>query len=262
MKKAKSDYLIQSVSRALDILEAFTFREASLGVTELSKMLKLHKNNVFRLLATLQTRGYVEQDTETGAYRLGIRTFEVGHVFLHHLDVRGQVRPRLRTLVQKCNETAYLGVLDRTWTVFLDMVETTHPVRTVSRVGLRHPAYCTAMGKALLAAQEPQGIEELLRQIDLLPHTEKTITDKARLREELDQVATQGVAFEDEEFELGVWGVAAPVRAHTGAGVAAIAVVGPSVRLSREGLLDRIAPLVQEAAANASRALGYGSGSK
>ena len=100
MKKAKSDYLIQSVSRALDILEAFTPNEGELGVTELSRRLKLHKNNVFRLLATLETRGYVEQDKESGNYRLGMKTFEVANIFTHHLGLVRQARPVLDQLAQ------------------------------------------------------------------------------------------------------------------------------------------------------------------
>src|SRR5262249_57488381 len=111
MKKAKSDYLIQSVSRALDILEAFTPNEGELGVTELSRRLKLHKNNVFRLLATLETRGYVEQDKESGNYRLGMKTFEVANIFTHHLGLVRQARPVLDQLAQSPGEAPYLRAL-------------------------------------------------------------------------------------------------------------------------------------------------------
>src|SRR3972149_2925670 len=97
-KKAKSDYLIQSVSRALDLLEAFSVKEGAWGVTELARKLKLHKNNVFRLLATLETRGYVEQDKETERYRLGAKVYEIAAVFLQHLDLRRQARPYLESL--------------------------------------------------------------------------------------------------------------------------------------------------------------------
>ena len=124
MKKAKSDYLIQSVSRALDILEAFTSNEGELGVTELSRRLKLHKNNVFRLLATLETRGYVEQDRESGNYRLGMKTFEVANIFTHHLGIVRQARPALDQLAQTTGEAAYLGVLDGPAVVCVDMVDT------------------------------------------------------------------------------------------------------------------------------------------
>src|SRR3990170_4559234 len=113
-KKAKSDYLIQSVSRALDLLEAFSAKEGALGVTELARKLKLHKNNVFRLLATLETRGYVEQDKETERYRLGAKVYEIAAVFLEHLDLRRQVRPYLESLAAKSGETTYLAVLERT----------------------------------------------------------------------------------------------------------------------------------------------------
>ncbi|MFQ5520908.1 MAG: IclR family transcriptional regulator, partial [Candidatus Methylomirabilia bacterium] len=128
-KKAKSDYLIQSVSRALDLLEAFTPREGSLGVTELAQKLRLHKNNVFRLLATLETRGYVVQDKETERYRLAAKTYQVGAVFLHHLDLRRQAHASLEVLSQKCGETAYVGLLDGVSTVYVDMAESEQSVR-------------------------------------------------------------------------------------------------------------------------------------
>jgi len=142
-RKEKSEYVVQSVDRALDILEAFNYSEEELGVTELSHKLNLHKNNVFRLLATLETRGYIEQDKKTGNYRLGIKIFEVANVFLHHLGLRRQARPILEELVGKCNETAYLAVTDGPEVVYILMQETSHAVRVASRMGQRLPAYCT-----------------------------------------------------------------------------------------------------------------------
>src|SRR5262245_46067337 len=132
MMKAKAAYLIQSGSRALDILRALTAGEGDLGVTDLSRRLQLHKSNVFRLLAALETRGYVEQDKESGNYRLGMKTFEVASVFAHHLGVATQARPVLEQLAAETGETAYLAVLDGPWAVCVDMVETTHAVRVVS----------------------------------------------------------------------------------------------------------------------------------
>ena len=94
-RKEKAEYIVQSVDRALDILESFDYHKEELGVTELAHKLNLHKNNVFRLLATLEVRRFIEQDKKTGNYRLGIKTFEIANVFLHHLGLRRQARPIL-----------------------------------------------------------------------------------------------------------------------------------------------------------------------
>lgn len=257
VKKAKADYLIQSVSRALDILEAFTVHEEELGVTELSRKLKLHKNNVFRLLATLETRGYVEQDKETGNYRLGIKNFEAGHVFLHHLGLRKQARPSLEELVRHSGETAYLGLLDGRWVVHLDMVETAHAVRVVPRLGARLPAHATALGKVQLAFKAQEELQELLGKGDLAAPTSRTLTDPVRLADHLAQVASQEYAVEDEECDAGVRGVAVPIRDYTKRVAGAIGLVGPASRLGLERIEGELVLLVRTAAQQISARLGH-----
>lgn len=257
MKKAKADYLIQSVSRALDILEAFTTAQEELGVTELSRKLKLHKNNVFRLLATLETRGYVEQDKETGNYRLGMKTFEVASVFLHHLGLAKQAHPILEQLALETNETAYLGILDGPAVVCVDMVETPQAVRVVPQLGRRLPAHATALGKAQLAFRPQDELEQLWKQHEPVSLTPRTLTDLGRLGEALPHVAGQEVALEDEEFALGVRGVAAPVRDYAKRVVGAIGIAGPAFRLPLERLEGELAARVKAAAHQVSKRLGY-----
>jgi DNA-binding IclR family transcriptional regulator len=257
MKKAKSDYLIQSVSRALDILEAFSVGQEEMGVTELSRNLKLHKNNVFRLLATLETRGYVEQDRATGHYRLGVKTFEVATVFLHHLGLERQAQPVLEALAQDTGEAAYLSVLDGPFVVAVGMVETTHAVRVVSHLGRRLPAHAIALGKAQLAFR-PQGeLDELWKQHEPVELTARTIVDPLRLAEELGRVAETELAIEEEEAEDGVCAVAAPVRDYARRVVAAVGVRGPGFRLPRERLLGDVGGRVKTAAREVSSRLGY-----
>jgi DNA-binding IclR family transcriptional regulator len=257
MKKAKSDYLIQSVSRALDILEAFEIGQEELGVTELSRKLKLHKNNVFRLLATLETRGYVEQDRSTGNYRLGIRTFEVASVFLHHLGLVQQARGVLEQLSSDTGETAYLANLDGPAVVCLDMVETRQAVRVVSQLGRRLPAHASALGKAQLAYRPREELDQLWRRMDRDAATPRAAQDVARFAEELDRVATAEVAIEDEELQPGVRGVAAPVRDYARRVVGALGVSGPGSRLSLDRLEREVAPRVKAAAQQVSKRLGY-----
>jgi DNA-binding IclR family transcriptional regulator len=257
MKKAKSDYLIQSVSRALDILEAFTANEGELGVTELSRRLKLHKNNVFRLLATLETRGYVEQDKETGNYRLGMKTFEVASVFTHHLGLVRQARPVLEQLAQTTGEAAYLGVLEGPSVVCVDMVDTAQPVRVVSHLGRRLPAHASALGKAQLAYRSREERDDFWKHGAPASPTARAIMEPSQLADELSRVVDREWALEDEELEPGVRGLAAPVRDYARRVVGAIGVRGPAFRLPLERLETELASRVRAAARDVSKRLGF-----
>ncbi len=256
-RKEKSEYVVQSVDRALDILEAFNYNEEELGVTELSHKLNLHKNNVFRLLATLETRGYIEQDKKTGNYRLGIKIFEVANVFLHHLGLRRQARPILEELVGKCNETAYLAVTDGMDVVYVLMHETSHTVRVIPRLGHRLPAYCTASGKVQLAFESQDRLLQLLKDRPLRKLTKNTIADLDLLREHLGEVAGQGYAVDNEELEDGVCCVAAPVRDYSHRVVAGVGLSGPVSRFSLERIRNDLVPLVKEAGVKISQRLGF-----
>lgn len=256
-RKEKAEYVVQAVDRALDILESFGYSQEELGVTELSRKLRLPKNNVFRLLATLETRGYIEQDRRTGNYRLGIKTFEVGNVFLYHLGLRRQARPVLDELVAKCNETAYLAVTDGAEAVYILMQETSHAVRVASRMGQRLPAHCTAAGKVQLAHESQDRLVELFRDRPLTPRTPNTLADLPRLLGHLREVAKQGYAVDDEELEAGMRCVAAPVRDYSRRVVAGVGLAGPVSRFSLERIESELVPLVVEAGVRISRRLGY-----
>lgn len=251
------EYLVRPVAKALDILGAFDYEHQELGVTELAHKLSLHKNNVFRLLATLETRGYVEQEKKSGNYRLGLKTFEVGNVFLHRLGIRRPARPIIEELVRRCNETACLAVLDRLGVVYISIFETAHPVRVVPRLGHRLPACCTASGKVQLAFESQDRLEDLFGDRPLPKLTEKTITDFDRLREHLAEVAHQGYAVDNEELEYGVCSVAAPVRDYSHRVVAGLGLSCPVSRFSADRNQKELVPLVKEAAAKISQRLGY-----
>lgn len=256
-RREKSAYVVQSVDRALDILEAFNYSKEELGVTELSHKLDLHKNNVFRLLATLEVRGYIEQDKKTGNYRLGLKTFEVANVFLYHLGLRRQARPILEELVNRSNETAYLGVTDGPEVVYVLMHETSQTVRVVPRLGHRLPAYCTASGKVQLAYESADRLARLFREHPLRKHTEHTIDSLDALVDHLREVARLGFAVDNEELEYGVRCVAAPVRDYSHRVVAGVGLSGPISRFSLERIASELVPLVKEAGMRISQRLGY-----
>jgi IclR family transcriptional regulator, KDG regulon repressor len=256
-KKDKSEYIIQAVSHALDLLEQFHDDVDELGVTELSKRLKLHKNNVFRLLATLESRGYIEQNKATENYRLGLRSLELGQTFIKQMGLLRQAKPILERMVEECNETSYVAIFKDGYIVYLDVVETDLTVRVVSRVGSRLPAYCTASGKVHLANMSEEEVDALLPHKEMKGYTPTTITDREQFKAELRRVAEQGYAVDNEEYDLGVRCIAGPIRDYTRRIVGAVSVSGPSMRLTDERLEKEMIPMVIRASEDLSTRLGF-----
>jgi IclR family KDG regulon transcriptional repressor len=255
-KKEKSEYIIQAVSHALDLLEQFHDDVDELGVTELSKRLKLHKNNVFRLLATLESRGYIEQNRATENYRLGLKSLELGQTFIKQMGLLRQAKPILERMVAECNETSYVAIFKDGYVVYLDVVETDLTVRVVSRVGSRLQSYCTAAGKVHLAHLSEEELEATLPS-ELEAHTPQTFNSRDALKEELRKIHEQGYAIDNEELDIGVRCLAAPIRDYTRRIVGAISISGPSMRIGDERIEKEMVPLVLSAAEDLSSRLGY-----
>ncbi len=259
MKKPKGEYAIQTVINALRVLEEF--RDAGeLGVTALSRRLDLHKNNVFRLLATLEERGYVEQSPETERYKLGVRALELGRAFSQGRSLLKRGRPILEALARAVGETAHLGVLRDFEVIHLDGEASDRLVITMTRIGSRLPVHCTALGKALLGCGPDRIREEFdgfLAETGLERRTSTPIIDRDQFFEHLRGVKVQGFAVDRGECEEGVHCAAAPVFDGTGELVAGISVSALGSRLVEDQLLGRIVPQVTAAANRLSRDLGY-----
>ncbi len=261
MQRAKSEYAIQTVTNALRLLEAFAGEE-ELGVTELSRRLGLHKNNVFRLLATLEQKAYVEKSSETDRYRLGPGCVALGQSFTRVYRLVRLARAPLEELVRDTGESAHLGVLRDFEVMHLDGVQSDRLVQTAMRVGLVLPSHCTAIGKVLVGCAPLPVLEAYDRRVlarsPLERRTPATLVDRDKLLEHLRMVATRGWAVDLEECEPGLACVAAPVHDAGGEVVAALSVSGPTFRLDVETLETRVAPRVVAAAEGLSRELGYG----
>ena len=256
VKKEKSSYIIKTVVHALDVLEQFHDSVDELGVTELSRRLKLHKNNVFRLLVTLASRNYIEQNKHTENYRLGLKNLQLGQTVINQMGLHRQSRPVLASIVHECNETCYVGILRGPHIVYLDAVESDHPVRVVPRVGVMLPAHCTAAGKVLLAgAAVEQRTDPPVT--ELRKHAPPPTTNRHALKKQMEKITAQGYAVEDEELDEGVRGVAAPIRDYTRSIVGAVSITGPTMRFSEARMRDELIPLVQRAAEEISQRLGY-----
>jgi len=256
-KRKKSSYIIQSVTNALELLEEFRGEEAELGVTELSKRLGLHKNNVFRLLATLESRGYMEQNKVTGNYRLGLNVLELGQVFIRQMGLLKMARPVLEEISSKCNETAYLGVIREDRVVYVDVVEALRPVRVVSRMGVGLPVYCTAIGKAQIAFESADELEAIFSGKELEQYTPKTIVGLDELFKELEVVRQKGYALDDEEFDDGIRCVGVPVRDYTRRVIAGLSLSGPAYRFTDERLEKEVIPMAVDAGKKLSARLGW-----
>ena len=258
VRRDKSNYIIQSVAHALDVLEEFRDETEELGVTELSKKLKLHKNNVFRILATLQSRNYIEQNRANDNYRLGIKCLELGQTFIHQRGLLKQARPILQELAETTGETSYISILRGNEVVYLDSVETSSTVRVISRVGLHMPLHSTAAGKALVAYDSDDELRKLFSGAVELPRfTKATRTDVDVFIKEVALVRERGYATDLEEFEEGLRCIGAPVRDYTRKVVGAVSVSGPAHRLSDERIAAVIGPELDRAGKALSARLGF-----
>lgn len=246
---------VQSLERALSIVEELARAGNDVGVTELSRRLSLNKSTVHRLLSTLETRGYVEQNIDTGRYGLGLKVLELGSKAADRLTLRDVARPVLEQLSRELGEAVNLVVLRAGEAVYIDKVETETMIRMHFDLGKRAPLHCTAAGKVLLAYQG-QALGRLLGRINLQRFTPHTITSVDELTDELGQVRQRGYALDDEEQELGVRCVAAPVWDQEGRVAAAVSVSGPILRITDERVPD-IADALLEATGRISRRLGY-----
>jgi len=258
-KKPKSDYAIQTVSNALRLLEMYD-GEARLGVTELSRRLDLHKNNVFRLLATLEQNGYIEQCEEDDQYRLAVGCLELGHAYERSNPLIELARPALGKLSAEVGETAHLAVSRGDEVAHLDGALPDRMLLTSLRLGVRLPLHATALGKVLLAFAPAERREAFDREriaAGLAARTPATLVDRAKLFDELGSVAAQGFAVDLEECELGLVCAAAPLHDASGAVPAALSLSAPRARVSEDELHRRLVPSVEAAAAELSARLGF-----
>ncbi len=223
--------LSTSVGKALALLDAFENIDTSLGVSELARRTHLPKSTAFRLLAILEQRQLVER--QGTRYCLGTRLFELGHrvSYCRPRALRDSAVPFLSDLYELTHETVHLGVLDGTDVLYLEKLFGHQRVKAPSAVGARVPAYCSALGKALLAVSDPDATHATLAR-GLQPRTGYTIIAPALFSQELDTVRSRGVAFDREESSVGVNCVAAPIHARNGRLLGAVSVCGATGRFN------------------------------
>jgi DNA-binding IclR family transcriptional regulator len=201
---------------------------------QISQALKLHKSTAHRLIMVMERHRLIEKNSNSGKYRLGLKLFELGTRAVGQLDLRERARPFLERAVIETGETVHLCVYDDGEVVYLDKVEPARSVRLTSSVGRRNPAYCTAVGKAILAFSPDAEVELAAAKYGFRQLTRNTLANTLELKAELARVRKVGYALDNEEHEEGVCCVGAPVWSFSSQPIAAISVSGPTFRMTRE----------------------------
>jgi len=249
-------YRVQVLDRAVCILDVLADHPRDLSAAEIAERLSLHKSTIHRLLAVLDRHGLIRRSPDTAKYALGLRLFELGSHAVRGLKLRDQAQPFLDRMVRETGETAHICVLDGGDMVSIANADGPRTLRIPATVGRRTPAYCSAVGKAMLAYQPQPVLDKALAVRPMRAHTPKTLVTRAALIANLRQVRVRGYAIDDEEIEKGLRCVGAPVRDYSGQVVAALSVAGPAFRITK----TRIPVLVRSVIANAdglSAELGY-----
>lgn len=250
------DTVVQSVARAVEIMETLANSRTPVGVVDLARRVGLPVSTAHRLLRALQQHGLVHKDPRSGRHELGLKVVQLSARVLDNLDVRAVARPALEQLQAETRETVHLAVLDQTEVVYIDKLDSTRSLRMYSRIGRRVPVYCTALGKALLAFSDEDTVRAVLGRIRLRRHTANTITSRAALYAELAEVRRRGYAVDNIEFEDGIRCVGAPVFDHARRCAAAISLSAPAVHLPLRRIEHDLGPLVRTAALRVSGQLG------
>jgi DNA-binding IclR family transcriptional regulator len=245
---------VQSVDRAVAILEILA-REGEAGVTEVARELGVHKSTASRLLAALDRRELVTQDTARGRFRLGVGLVRLAGAASRGLDLVQESRPVCRALAQEAGETVNLAILSGRDALYLDQAAGPAALSPHNWAGQRIPLHATSDGKVLLAYLSAAQIIELLTP-PLRRFTDHTITAPAEFRQILPEVRRRGYATAVEELEDGLTAVAAPVRDAEGRVIASISASGPSFRIPAERI-PQLAESVRRAADAVSRRLGW-----
>lgn len=253
MTTDKNTYSVQSVEKALAILETLSDESSDATLSSLAQKLNLSRNRVFRLLATLESKGLVEKEEQSGIYRLGLSAVELAQRFISSANLLRVARPVLENLAHKHGEAIYLAVIKEDETLFIDMADCERPVKPAPFVGKRLPFFTNAAGKVIRAMESRDILERFCkkrRSKDLTP-------DYNTLESELNTIREQGFAVDSGGLGDDIVSVAVAIRDYAGKVVGALTMLGPSFRIIGERLEQEIIPSLLEGAEILSGKFGY-----
>jgi IclR family pca regulon transcriptional regulator len=251
----------QSLERGLAILSSFHSDRPLLGVSELSRDLDLSRSTAHRYVSTLAKLGYLQQDPESKRYRLGPKVLDLGFSALNSMDLLEISAPYLRRLSDETQRTVNLAILDGIDVVYIERYRTPQQgqreIDLNLHVGARLPAYCTAMGKAILAFLPEDRLAELIERIDFAPRGPNTLTNARAFRTELEKIRATGISVNDEELAYGLRSIAAPIHSHSGEVLAALNLAVHRTIVSMDELIARFGPAVTKTAHDISMSMGH-----
>ena len=249
-----NDKVNSGVDKTLNVLEALAQNAKGLSLAEIVKVVGIPKTTAFRILEILAAREYVMWNKENERYYIGIKALEIGMSGLTGLDIVDVSVPYLQELSASVGETSFLAVYSNGDVVYLYKAEGTGSIQTTAQLGSRRPAYCTALGKVILANLPIEETDRIFER-DLVKLTKKTIVDRVGLYEEFANIRANGYSIDDEGVEVGLYCLAVPIYNYTGNVIAAISVSGPLKRMveHRERVIDEL----KNVGATISRRLGF-----
>lgn len=228
MNSGEKYFFIRSLSKGLHILELLSDNEA-LTVTQVAKLMNINRAGSHRFLSTLKELGYADKD-ESSRYYLTPKVIELGMKVLDRFEIRKIAHPFLQELSTKFNETINLGYFNGNEVLTIDKIDSTEILRMDAGIGGGEPAYCTSLGKAILAFLPDAQLEKYFNTVELTAYTPNSVTSKEKLKEELLQIKENGYAIDDEELSVGLRCIGAPLFDHRGQALYAISISGPSIR--------------------------------
>ena len=250
----KSDH-VQSLNRALDIIEVLAVKPEGLGVSEIAKKVNLHKSTAHRLISTLAARGYLKKNN-TGNYKIGLKLIESVSCYINSLELQTEARPYLSKITGDLGLTSHLGVLEKDKVVYIEKMDVVSSIKLYNDIGLRVHAYCSSLGKCLLAKYSKEEVENVLVDCSFIKFTKNTIPSITALHKELYQVRKQGWGMDNEEFKIGHRCIGAPIYDYRGDIIAAISASGSTKILTNDSL-DEVIYYVQNTAKEISKSMGY-----
>ena len=229
---------VPALDRALTVLECLAQSRKGYSVSELSRRLSLPKSSVHLILRTLERRGYLQKQASGGRYRFGMKLLALSRTALDGVELRDEARPSLAALVRTTNLTVHMGVLERSEIVIIERLESSSPIRVVSWIGRRMNVNSTAIGKALIAFLPEPDFDAQIRPTQLARPNDRTLATMVSLKRDLERVRQLGYSLCDEEDEIGVRCVGAPVLNAQGHSIAAISVAGTTVQIPPERIAE------------------------
>jgi DNA-binding IclR family transcriptional regulator len=246
---------VQGIERIIKILDSFSLDEPELTLKELTNKTGLPKPTVYRIAEALNKVNILSKDDNVSKYRIGVKLFELGSLYLETLELRKLAFPEIEKLSKYTEESIHMGVLDGNEVTSIEGLGSTHNLQAKLWIGKRSPIYCTSIGKAILAFLPEKEQEEILTTIEFKRYTKNTITDKKNLKKELESIRRQGFALDNEEHDEGIMCVGAPIFNNKGEVVASISISGPKIRM-KEQELEKYKKLLMDSVKRISDKLG------